>query len=122
MNLKQHIEIAVDNEFETCYTRKLFKAYLFKSLILDLTNRDIGFMIGENRKKVGDYLFQMELFLSGVENTMFSVNFETKFNNVRNSCEGYANILKLQELHEAQERALSSLKRAKEYNILNYLN
>ncbi len=122
MKLQQHIEIAVNNEFETCYTRKLVKAFLFKSLILDLTNREIGFMIGENRKKVGDYLFQMELFLSGVENPMFSGNFETKFNNVRNSCEGYAKALNLQELHEAQESALKSLKRAKEYNILNYLN
>ena len=128
MTLKHHIETSVNNEFNTVYERNLVKTYLFYWLLKKPeTNRqyynyEIAFLVGITPKMVSDYLWRMEKEDNRRKDPFLLEGFEDKFDNVEKACVGYAEILRLQELSEAQDRAYNSVKTTREINIEYYLN
>jgi len=120
MTTQQFIQIAVDNEFQTLYTRNLVKAYLYKALLQPLNNHEIGCMLGVDRKRVGDYLFQMKVY-EGVRNNPFlDAKFNDKFDNVKKACEAYAFEQMISKHREALNRSRKSLDVAKVANLNRY--
>tara|TARA_R110002012_G_scaffold318980_1_gene538328 strand:- start:12 stop:230 length:219 start_codon:yes stop_codon:yes gene_type:complete len=71
---------------------------------------------------VSDYLWRMEKEDNRRKDPFLLEGFEDKFDNVEKACVGYAEILRLQELSEAQDRAYNSVKTTREINIEYYLN
>lgn len=128
MKLQQHIEISVDNEFNTTYERNLVKTYLFYWLLKKPeTNRqyynyEIAMLVGITSKMVSDYLWRMEKEDNRRKDPFLSKDFERKFDNVEKACAGYAEIVNIQTHREAQERAYMHLLNARELNIEYYLN
>jgi hypothetical protein len=89
MTTQNYIIRAVDNEFEKTYTRNLCKAYLLTDL-LNLTQREIGYILIVDRRRVGDYLFHMKVFNQGSCNPFLKERFAPKFPEIQKACEKYA--------------------------------
>lgn len=135
MKLQQHIEISVDNEFNTTYERNLVKVYLYYWLLRNheenrqYHNYEIAGMLCITPKMVSRNLKRLEkesnLNLEcgyNRKDPFLSKDFERKFDNVEKACAGYAEIVNIQTHREAQERAYMHLLNARELNIEYYLN
>ena len=136
MTLKEHIVKEVNKTFQDDKERKMVKVYLFFWMLkhpVELRHYhrfEIGLMLGITPNEVKYYLKGMEKESNRKKPKLgfnrkypfLSDYFETKFDNVEKACTGYAEILRLQELSEAQDRAYNSVKTTREINIEYYLN
>jgi hypothetical protein len=124
---RQHIEIAVNYQFDTKYARNLVKCYLFKELIRNdkgdqLSNHEIGMMIGCDRKKVADYLFHMKVYHRTHENPFLAKDFKPKFEAVKKACENHNEMVNVKQYAAILDRSLQRIKKAFPYNFANYPN
>lgn len=125
MKTIQAIKIAVDNEFQTQYARNMVKAYLIKWKVRDgrkqYSNRQIGFILGIDRQKVADYLFQVQQWIDNGNNALLSQGFSEKYNNVLKAIEATAtdNALNtyLSILEGSTERTKITLNNVKKYYL-----
>lgn len=122
--LQQFIKTAVEYEFKTRYTCDICKAFLYKNLLINpdtnnpYNNRQIGYMIGVDAKKVGDYLFQMKVFKQGKANVLLLSDFKARFDTIEEACVKYSQRLTIEKGIEILEAPTAKLK-AKRLDITN---
>ena len=124
---RQHIEIAVISQFDTKYARNLVKCYLFKALLQNskkepLTNHEIGLMIGCDRHKVGEYLFQMQVFHERQNNPFLAKDFKQRFELVKEACEQHNKRVNIETYATILFRSSQRIKKAYPYTIANFAN
>jgi len=122
MTTQDFIKIAVDNEFETDYSRQLVKAYLYKALLRNektnqpITNLEIGKLLGIHRLMAGSNIKNVESFLANPvirNNSMFGETFAPKFEAVKLACEMHIKVQRYKDGIESAKRAENSLNCAK---------
>ena len=125
--LKEYITTAVNYEFETRYACNICKAFLYKHLLINpetnnpYNNRQIGYMLGLDAKKVGDYLFHVKVFKSGKENVFLLEDFKEKFDRIEESCKNYATRLTIEKGIRILEAPTAKLK-DKRLELINEIN
>jgi hypothetical protein len=130
MTTQDFIKIAVDNEFETDYSRQLVKAYLYKALLRNektnqpITNLEIGKLLGIHRLMAGSNIKNVESFLANPvvrNNSMFGETFAPKFEAVKIACEAHAQRQMVRLGQTANKRAEIHLENAR-VAIINRFN